>query len=151
MSNTFIRSSDGMAVTDAEALDSGRRLRPGYKFGPKTTQHGEYIGFDMAFMDSANRVYMTDAMLNDAETTFRDSAAGREFIAFRRSCFDMANRTTGRQWSAADEALAVKHGVMEQTAARQRIAAQDAARPGLAAAEAAARAAHAFALNNRTV
>jgi len=147
MSFTYIRSADGAAASEAEALDANRRLRPGFKFGP--IGDGQHIGFAAAFMDSAHRAptptfAMADAtrsntMLTDAEIVFRDSPEGREAVAFARSCVAARDAFGGtRTWTDADERIAIQNALRARDHARQRTAAYQAARPALQAAEAAA-------------
>lgn len=135
----YRRARDGMLVDGSEALDANGILRSGY--GPGCMQPGEHIGFDMALLDAApgNRIMFRDALLTDAETAFRDSAEGREAIAYAKSCAATRDAMGGtRSWTEADERIAVKNAMMARDAHRRRIADADAARGGLAAAEAAA-------------
>lgn len=140
MTQQYRRARDGMMVDASEALDGNGAIRSGY--GPTFIKPGDQIGFDIALMDSApgtGRVFLRDTMLTDAETAFRDSAEGREAIAYAKSCAATRDAMGGtRRWSDADERAAIQSALITRDRHRSMIAAADAARPGLAAAEAAA-------------
>jgi hypothetical protein len=61
MTQTYRRIADGMMVDGSEALDERGAIRSGY--GARFVQPGDYIGFDMAFLDHApvGRMMFRDA------------------------------------------------------------------------------------------
>jgi len=103
----YIRTCDGASVTEAEALDASRTLKDGYRW--------DYIGFDVALMDSrpsgARHTFFDAQALTDAERQFVDSAEGREQIALARASFTLSQAHLGdvaREWTPADAAAAIR-------------------------------------------
>lgn len=111
------RVSDGKTVPESEAFGPDG-IRNGYSVRQSFVRPGDYIGFDMAFLDAAPA---TAAMMTDAERSFADSAEGRAVIAHAKSVFDL-----GQACKPACQRAAWATD-MASAAVRGRIAAQVAA------------------------
>ena len=89
----YIRARDGQTVSRDEACMAGGVLRAGYSIrvpdmadGHRFAQPGDYIGFELAFMDNApngpDRVSLRDTSIADA--TLNDAAITRDVALVER-------------------------------------------------------------------
>lgn len=143
--NKYIRTRDRASVGDNEALNPDGTVRDGY-----------YVGFALAFMDSApTTVTLTDSIrsnLTDAERTFADSAEGQHAVALHRQKFELSQAYRGgsaRVWTDAMAAQAIRQEMLVRANRQQQLDRMNAERPALEAAQATARAMHDAALQAR--
>lgn len=97
------------------------------KVSRRVMQPGEYVSFNMAFMDSApsaNRVFLMDtATFTDAERQFADSAEGQFVVAQARASHTRKTAYLGSRAPVFNDAMAAGaiRAASAQTAGMQKV------------------------------
>lgn len=158
---SYIRISDGRRADASEACAADGSIRPGYR--SNFVQPGDYIGFDMAFLDKRSGVVKDGEVvrvpmmlrdganatfLTDAERTFADSAEGAEAIAFAKSVHGMGPGRS-QPWNDALQAEATRNALAAKQSSAATSAALMADAPRLAALEEEAFQRHLDTMNRR--